>query len=120
MEIVHGRDGHDHASPSIHLPSLRVLYRAAHHKIQRAGMLCTRHQVSLATLIVAAKYLNDSSPKNKHWAAYAFLFDPSETFQFDEDEALKHLALFIANRQSDPVKKQGLLPSKGSRLPRLA
>lgn len=41
-------------------------------------MHCTRHRVFLATLIVAAKYLNDSSPKNKHWARYASLFSLAE------------------------------------------
>lgn len=34
------------------------------------GMMCTCHRVFLASLILAAKYLNDSSPKNKHWAKY--------------------------------------------------
>jgi len=34
------------------------------------GMRCTVHRIFLATLILAAKNLNDSSPKNKHWARY--------------------------------------------------
>lgn len=42
-------------------------------------MSCTRHRVFLAALIVAAKYLNDSSPKNKHWTRYAALFSQAET-----------------------------------------
>ncbi|KAK4058598.1 PHO85 cyclin-1 [Microbotryomycetes sp. JL221] len=42
------------------------------------GMESTRHRVFLATLIVAAKYLNDSSPRNKHWRAYAHLFPLQE------------------------------------------
>ncbi|KAF2709189.1 cyclin [Pleomassaria siparia CBS 279.74] len=34
------------------------------------GMRCTVHRIFLAALILAAKNLNDSSPKNKHWARY--------------------------------------------------
>ncbi|KAF8752330.1 Cyclin [Rhizoctonia solani] len=32
-----------------------------------------QHRVLMATIICAAKYLNDSSPKNKHWALYSWL-----------------------------------------------
>ena len=35
------------------------------------GMRCTVHRILLASLILAAKNLNDSSPKNKHWARYS-------------------------------------------------
>jgi hypothetical protein len=41
-------------------------------------MPCTRHRVFPSTLIVVAKYLNDSSPKNKHWCSYAQLFSQAE------------------------------------------
>lgn len=34
------------------------------------GMRCTVHRIFLASLILAAKSLNDSSPKNKHWARF--------------------------------------------------
>lgn len=41
-------------------------------------MTCTRHRVFLAVLICAAKYLNDSSPKNMHWFKYGRFFSAAE------------------------------------------
>ena len=77
-------------------------------------MPSTRHRVFLATLIVTAKYLNDSSPKNVHWAKYALLFETVEInlmekqllylldydLRFDEKEACEVFSPFMVPLQS--------------------
>ncbi|EGS19699.1 G1/S-specific cyclin pcl1 (cyclin hcs26)-like protein [Thermochaetoides thermophila DSM 1495] len=50
------------------------------------GLRCTIHRIFLATLIIAAKYLNDSSPKNKHWANYTVMQSPHYHFGFTRQE----------------------------------
>ncbi|KAI1856912.1 uncharacterized protein JN550_013582 [Neoarthrinium moseri] len=50
------------------------------------GLRCTSHRIFLAALILAAKYLNDSSPKNKHWANYSNISTDSCTFGFSRTE----------------------------------
>ncbi|KAI0118224.1 hypothetical protein GGR51DRAFT_498525 [Nemania sp. FL0031] len=47
------------------------------------GLRCTAHLIFLAALIPSAKYLNDSSPKNKHWANYSHIGCESSTFGFN-------------------------------------
>ncbi|KAG6006216.1 hypothetical protein E4U21_007255 [Claviceps maximensis] len=50
------------------------------------GLRCTTHRIFLAALILSAKYLNDSSPKNKHWANYTHIATDSYTFGFNRTE----------------------------------
>ncbi|KAI1079885.1 hypothetical protein F5B20DRAFT_142438 [Whalleya microplaca] len=50
------------------------------------GLRCTTHRIFLAALILAAKYLNDSSPKNKHWASYSHINSDGYSFGFSRTE----------------------------------
>jgi PHO85 cyclin-1 len=50
------------------------------------GLRCTAHRIFLAALILSAKYLNDSSPKNKHWANYSHISTDAGSFGFSRTE----------------------------------
>ncbi|KOS17235.1 PHO85 cyclin-1 [Escovopsis weberi] len=50
------------------------------------GLRCTTHRIFLASLIISAKYLNDSSPKNKHWANYTHINNDYCSFGFTRTE----------------------------------
>ena len=60
------------------------------------GMRCTVHRIFLASLILAAKNLNDSSPKNKHWARYTAVRGyPSFGFSITEVNLMEKQLLFL-------------------------
>ncbi|BGP03332.1 putative PHO85 cyclin-1 (putative) [Rhodotorula toruloides] len=82
------------------------------------GCHTTRHRVFLAVLIVAAKYLNDSSPQNKHWVRYAAYFTSAEVnlmerqlltilnfdLSFTEDELCARLGPLLPQLQPEKVQ----------------
>jgi PHO85 cyclin-1 len=60
------------------------------------GMRCTVHRIFLASLILAAKNLNDSSPKNKHWARYTAVRNyPGFGFSLAEVNLMERQLLFL-------------------------
>jgi len=73
------------------------------------------HRIFLATLIIAAKYLNDSCPKNIHWAKYTGYFGVFEITKteiellvildydlgFDEAETCYHFAPFMRTKAQE-------------------
>lgn len=96
------------------------------------GMRCTVHRIFLASLILAAKNLNDSSPKNKHWARYTTvkgydgfgfalpevnLMERQLLFLLDwdtrvtEDDLFEHFEPFLA-----PIRFQMQLEYENSRI----
>ena len=95
------------------------------------GTHSTRHRVFLATLIVAAKYCNDSSPMNAHWVRYAgATFNQAEVnlmerqllaildwdLDVQEPELVAHLAPFLAPLvpQPQPQPQSALRPARSS------
>ncbi|PKS11426.1 hypothetical protein jhhlp_003189 [Lomentospora prolificans] len=69
------------------MPTLIYLQRLK-NKLQpmSRGLRCTSHRIFLACLILAAKYVNDISPKNKHWARYTNIEGPNYQFGFCTSE----------------------------------
>jgi hypothetical protein len=60
------------------------------------GMKCTVHRIFLASLILAAKNLNDSSPKNKHWARYTSIRNfPNFGFSITEVNLMEKQLLYL-------------------------
>ncbi|KAF8425914.1 hypothetical protein EV426DRAFT_36161 [Tirmania nivea] len=60
------------------------------------GVRCTVHRIFLASLILAAKNLNDSSPKNKHWARYSIMKDfDGFGFSLTEVNLMEQQLLFL-------------------------
>jgi G1/S-specific cyclin PLC1 len=60
------------------------------------GMHSTVHRIFLASLILAAKNINDSSPKNKHWARYTSVRGfPNFGFSITEVNLMEKQMLFL-------------------------
>ncbi|KAJ1894332.1 PHO85 cyclin-1 [Kickxella alabastrina] len=92
------------------------------------GMECTCHRIFLATLIVAGKYLNDASPKNKYWARYSTVFTVAEVnlmekqllflldfdLRIDNDDLNKAATVFVTGASQSGIPLTPTTPPFGS------
>lgn len=77
------------------------------------GMPCTCHRVFLSTLIVTAKYVNDTSPKNRHWARYSSVFSVAEV-NLMEKQLLVLLDFHLSISMDELLENIGyFLPKEG-------
>jgi len=100
------------------------------------GLRCTVHRIFLAALILSAKFLNDSSPKNKHWAEYSnvrgfepFGFSRTEVnlmekqllflldwdLNISEDDLYTHLDPFLAPIRDEIERQEEIARMKETR-----
>lgn len=78
------------------------------------GIESTRHRIFLGSLILSAKFLNDSSPINKHWAAYTDGLLSIEEVNTIERELLDYLNWDLSMTNEDLIKSLShfLIPIK--------
>ncbi|KAJ1923664.1 PHO85 cyclin-1 [Tieghemiomyces parasiticus] len=101
------------------------------------AMECTNHRIFLASLILAGKYLNDASPKNKYWARFSERFSLAEVnlmeqqlmqllqFQFEITEAqllaqlssFAHLITPPASPVTYTIRPRGVVGGNHDHLP---
>lgn len=81
------------------------------------GMATTHHRIFLGSMLLAAKYTNDSSPMNKHWATYTdglltlrevnalelemIQYIGWSNLRFSNEDLIYSLAFFL-----DPIKRK--------------
>jgi PHO85 cyclin-1 len=70
------------------------------------GMRCTVHRIFLASLILAAKNLNDSSPKNKHWARYKAVKGYDFGFSLPEVNLMERQLLFLLDWETRVTEEE--------------
>ncbi|KAG7096533.1 hypothetical protein E1B28_003961 [Marasmius oreades] len=104
----------EHVNVSVGTLLTTVIYydRIRPKLTEASGARGARHRLFLATLIVASKYLNDSSPKTLHWQKYANITTLQNVnimerqllelldynLRFNEEEACRYFAPFMALR----------------------